>query len=257
MFARLKRPITSCLAVACLTLTLLAEAASEMSSAQDIEVMDDARVAFTEGRWQKAARLGEAAATAEGYALAAEALSIYAHYFLETESERPEVLLHAIELAERAVHLQPEDPWIAFQLAHAVGRYAQNIPTPRALLDGHLSRSRQLAEDVLVLDRDMTYAHLQLGSWHAEVVSRAGKIVANLTYGARPSKALEHYEHALRLAEDDLVVYAEVGRGLLTLSRRKHGKRAEELLRHAISLEPKDAYARMIVQRARRQLVEF
>lgn len=216
----------------------------------------EARAAFVDGRWLVAADLGEAAGTASGLALAADALSIHAHY-VAPESERPEVLRRAIGLAEEAVRMQPSDPWVRFQLAHAVGRYAQSIPPMAAFREGYVGRSRQLVEDVLELDPEMVHARLQLGSWHADVVAQAGALVARLTHGARAKSALEHYERALEMAGDDLVVYAEVSRGLLHLNRRRHGARAQELLRRAVDIEPRDAYERILHQRAAERLAEL
>ena len=216
----------------------------------------EARAAFVDGRWLVAADLGEASGTASGLALAADALSIYAHY-VAPASERLELLGRAIRLAEEAVRLQPSDPWVRFQLAHAVGRYAQSIPPMAAFREGYVGRSRQLVEDVLALDPDMVHARLQLGSWHADVVAQAGALVARLTHGARAKKALEHYERALAMAGDDLVVYAEVSRGLLHLDRRRHGARAEELLRRAIDIEPHDAHERILHRQAAERLAEL
>ena len=238
-------------AVACVLLTLSAYGGADAGLGTG--ELAEARAAFVDGRWLVAADLGEAAGAASGLALAADSLSIYAHY-LAPESERAEVLRRAIELAEEAVQLQPSDPWVRFQLAHAVGRYAQSIPPMAAFREGLVGRSRQLVEDVLELDPDMVHARLQLGSWHADVVAQAGALVARLTHGARAKKALEHYERALETAGDDLVVYAEVSRGLLRLDRRRHGARAEELLRRAVDIEPRDAHERILHQRAAERL---
>ncbi|MCY4265073.1 MAG: hypothetical protein OXE78_09465 [Gammaproteobacteria bacterium] len=239
IFAIQKWLATAVVTAVCVVKTMSVEGSTNVYSG--IEDLAEARKALVEGRWQEAAELGEAAGTAMGLALAAEALSIYAYYVLP-EANRLELLQRAIELSEKAVQLQPSDPWVRFQLAHAVGRYAQSIPMIKALAEGYVSRSRQLAEEVLALDSEMVYALLQLGSWHIEVVLKASPLVARITYGASVNNALEHYERALKLAEADIVVYAEVGRGLLSLNRRKHGTRAKELLRQAADLEPRDAF---------------
>ena len=216
----------------------------------------EARAALAEGRWLEAADLGETAATAGGFAVAAEALAIYAHYQAPEEA-RQELLQRAMRLAEEAVALRPRDPWVRFQLAHAVGRYAQSLRPIRAQREGLVGRSRELLEDVLDLDPDMVLARLQLGSWHADVVAQAGGFLARLTHGARAGRALENYERALELAGDDLVVYAEVSRGLLRLNRRKHGARAQELLGRAVALEPRDAFERILHGESADRLAEL
>ena len=248
-------PIT-CALVLCVLLAPFAQGAEDASG--ETELLAEARAALVEGHWQQAAELGEAEGTASGFALSAEALAIYAHY-VAPEPERREVLQRAIGLAEEAVRLQPSDPWIRFQLSHAVGRYAQNVSPMTALREGLVSRSRQLLEDVLALDPDMVLARLQLGSWHADVVAQAGPFVARLTHGARGKNAVEHYERALELAENNLnlVVCAEVSRGLLRLDARKHGAWAQELLARAVALSPQDAFERILHQQAVERLAEL
>ena len=222
----------------------------------DADSSEAVRRALAAGHWQEAADLGEATGTAVGWALAAEALSVQAHY-VAPEAEREALLRRAIRLAEEAVLLDSTDPLVRFQLAHAVGRYAQHIPPMQALRQGYVGRSRQLIEDVLELDPDMVPARLQLGSWHADVIGQAGRFVARMTHGATESSALLHYERALELAGDDLAVYAEVARGLLRLGRRKHRARVQDLLGRAIALEPQDALERILHDRAVRQLAQL
>ena len=231
-------------------------AASWTHGGADAVPEDAARTALAAGLWASAADLGEATGTAAGWAVAAEALAIHAHY-VAPEAEREALLQRAMALAEKAVQADPTNPEARFQLAHAVGRYAQHLPPMRALREGYVGRSRDLVEDVLELDPDMVLARLQLGSWHADVVGQAGGFVARLTHGATGKKALQHYERALELAGDDLVVYTEVGRGLLRLGRRKHGARAQELLGRAVALEPRDALERILHARAAGQLAEL
>ncbi len=231
-------------------------AASWTDAAADAAPSDAARTALAAGLWETAADLGEATGTADGWAVATEALAIHAHY-VAPEAEREALLQRAMALAEKAVLAEPTNPAARFQLAHAVGRYAQHLSPMRALREGYVGRSRDLVEDVLELDPDMVLARLQLGSWHADVVGQAGRLVARLTHGATEKKALQHYERALELAGDDLVVYTEIGRGLLRLGRRKHGARAQELLGRAVALEPRDAFERILHARAAGQLAEL
>lgn len=215
-----------------------------------------ARRALAAGNWQEAADLGEETGTAAGWAVAADALSIKAHY-LAPEEEREALLQRAMRLAEEAVLLDPTDPQVRFQLAHAVGRFTQHISPLQALTQGYVSRSRQLLEDVLELDPDMVPALLQLGSWHADVISQAGPMIARMTHNATESSALEHYERVLQLAGDDLQVYAEVARGLLSLDRGDYRARARDLLSRAVALEPHDAMQRILRDRAVRELAQL
>ena len=215
----------------------------------------EARAAFAEGRYRAAADLAESAGTAAGFALAAESLAIEGHYFAADEDRRS-LLERAIDLGERAVRLDPAEPEAHFQLAHAVGRYAQSINPMKALREGFVGRSRASIEAALELDPDMASARLSLGSWNADVVAHAGRLVARIAYGATVKAALDDYDRALELAPGEKVVYAEVARGLLALDRRKHRVRARELLGRATSMPSRDAFDEIIQAQAQLAAME-
>ncbi|MXZ33432.1 MAG: hypothetical protein F4234_03380 [Gammaproteobacteria bacterium] len=223
--------------------------------AQD-DSTEAARSALAAGNWQEAADLGEATGTTAGWAVAVDALSIHAHY-VAPEEEAEALLQRAMQLAEEAVLLDPTDPEVRFQLAHAVGRYAQYVSPLQAFAQGLVSRSRELLEDVLELDPDMVPARLQLGSWHADVIGQAGPVIARMTHSATEDSALEHYDRVLELAGDDLGVYAEVARGLLRLDRDEYRDRAQDLLSRAVALEPQDALERILHDQVVRELAEL
>ena len=213
------------------------------------DVYAPVRAAFAEGRYREAADLAETVGNATGYALAAESLAVEGHY-LAGDEQRPSLLQRAMHLAERAVRLAPEDPEAHFQLAHAVGRYAQSISPMKALRQGYAGRSRAAIEAALRLDPDMVHARVSLGSWHADVVARAGRFIARTAYGATRKAAIENYERALELAPDDKIVLAEVARGLLALDRREHRVRARELLSSAVGMPSEDAFEQIIHKEA-------
>ena len=150
--------------------------------------------------------------------------------------------------------LVPEDPEAHFQLAHAVGRYAQSISPMKALREGYAGRSRAAIEAALRLDPDMVHARVSLGSWHADVVARAGRFIARTAYGATRKAAIENYERALELAPDDKIVLAEAARGLLALDRREHRVRARELLSSAVGMPSEDAFEQIIHKEAELRL---
>ena len=222
-----------------------------------------ARAAFAEGRYREAADLAETVGNATGYALAAESLAVEGHYLagdelagdeLAGDEQRPSLLQRAMHLAERAVRLAPEDPEAHFQLAHAMGCHAQSISPMKALREGYVGRSRAAIETALRLDPDMVHARLSLGSWHADMVARAGRFVARTAYGATRKAAIENYERALELAPDDKIVQAEVARGLLALGRREHRIQARELLSIVVGMPSGDAFEQIIHKEAELRL---
>ncbi|MCY4450517.1 MAG: hypothetical protein OXC01_01055 [Immundisolibacterales bacterium] len=219
------------------------------AAAQSIEA---ARSAQDEGRYVEAAELAEALGTSDGYALAAESLAIHG-YYIAGEADRETLFLRAMGLAEEAVRTDTSSPEAHFQAAHAMGRYAQTIGPAKAIGSGYVTKIRKSLEEALALDPEMAAAHLSLATWHAEAIAGAG-IVARLTYGASRKRAIAHYEEAVRLAPDETVVYVEYANGLLQLNRKKYRKRARKLLERAIATPPKDAFDRLLHERAAAKL---
>ena len=220
--------------------------------AQSIEA---ARAAQDEGRFLEAVKLAEALGTSAGYALAAESLAIHG-YYLARDPEKEALFNRAIRLAEEAVRLDAANAQAHLQSAHVMGRHAQTIGAMKAVGKGYVKKVRQSIEDALALEPEMAAAHLSLATWHAEAINGAG-IAARLVYGASPKRARAHYERAVKLAPDEKVVYVEYALGLLLLNEKKNRKRARELLERAIETRPRDAYDRLLHERALEKLASL
>ena len=167
----------------------------------DAEPLDEARTAFAEGRFVAAAGIAEAAGTSEGYALAARSLAVYGHYSAP-EEEKKGLFERALQLGEEAVRADTANPEGYFQSGHALGRYAQSIGTMTALRKGLGGKTRKMFEATLARDPDHALAHLALGGWNADIVSRAGRMMARVMYGATKKEAAAHFERALELAPE-------------------------------------------------------
>lgn len=212
-----------------------------------------AQSAFDEGRYLEAAELAESLGTSDGHALAAEALAVYGH-FLAPEDEKVPVLERANQLAGQAVALDETNAEARFQLAHAMGRYAQSIGPTKAVRQGYVGRSREAIEAVLELDPDMAEAHLSLASWNADVVAGVGRLLGRTVYGATVSAAIENYERTLELSPGEKVAYYEFGRGLLAIGGRKNRDRARSLLSRAVELPAGNHFDGLIHARALAEL---
>ena len=220
--------------------------------AQSIEA---ARAAQDEGRFLEAVKLAEALGTSAEYALAAESLAIYG-YYLARDPEKEALFNRAIRLAEEAVQLDAANAQAHLQSAHVMGRHAQTIGAAKAIGKGYVEKVRQSLEDALALEPEMAAAHLSLATWHAEAINGAG-IAARLVYGASRKRARAHYARAVKLAPDAKVVYVEYALGLLLLNEKKNRKRARELLERAIETRSKDAYDRLLHERALEKLASL
>ena len=213
--------------------------------AQSIE---EARAAYAEGRFVEAAGLARAIGTSEGYALAADSLAIHG-YYIAPEGEKAGLFERAGELAREAVRLDAANPQAHLQSAHAMGRQAQVVGTLKALKEGYAGKVRDTIEEALRLDPKMAAAHVSLAAWHAGAVG-AGGFFAALLYGASEEKALAHFKRALELAPRDKVALFEYALGLLSLDAEENRARARGLLERAIGLPPRDAFERLVHQKA-------
>ncbi len=211
--------------------------------------LDEARAAHAEGRFVDAARIGETLGTSQGFALAAESLTIHAH-FIAGDGEKEALFERAVGLAREAVRSAPDNADAHLQLAHAIGRHAQLLGSFEAANRGYAKKTREAIGNALRLDPDMAAAHLSLALWHAEVVGAVGSLLARLTYGAREKDALASFERALELAPDEKAVPLEYALGLLVLDDREYRETARALLKRAVEIPPKDAYDRIHHQRA-------
>ena len=209
------------------------------------EPIHEARAAFTEGRFVDAARIAEALGTSRGFALAAESLTIHAH-FIASKDEKEALFQRAAGLARQAVRADPGNADAHLQLAHVIGRHAQAIGSLEAANRGYAGQIREATETALQLNPDMAAAHLSLGLWHAEIVGAVGSLLGYLTYGARARDAVASFERALELAPDAKAVYVEYATGLLALDENEHREKARRLLKRAIELPAKDAYDRLL-----------
>lgn len=206
------------------------------ASAQSIE---DARLAFEDGRFREAANLGEALGTSDGYTLAAQSLAVYAHYEAGDE-EWDEVIERAIRMGEEAVRADSTNPEAYCQYAHAVGRYAQRVGTFTALRKGLAGKVRDALDAALEIDPDYPGAHLTLGGWHADVA--AAGFLARRLYGASRDDAVHHYERALELVPESKILFYEYGIRLPRLDEERGEERAREMLEKAVGLPVRDAY---------------
>lgn len=216
----------------------------------------EARTAFDEGRYLEAADLGESLGTSEGHALAADALAVHGHYVAADDDKQP-VLERARRLADKAVELDGTSAEALFQVAHAMGRYAQSIGPTKALRQGFVGGSLEVIEAVLEMDPDMAKARLSLASWHADVVDGFGRMIARMTYGASVKTAVENYERTIELAPEEKVAYYEFARGLSAIGGRKDRSRVREMLTQALELPVRNDFDRIIHERAKADLANL
>lgn len=216
--------------------------------------LDAARAAWSEGRFVEAADLAEAAGGAKGFAFAAESLAVQAFY-VAPEADRPALFDRALALVARALEAKPDAAFTHMAAARVMGRHGQTLTTGEAQDLGYGTKIRDILKRALELEPDSAQAMTGLAAWNARVVSVLGSFLGSITYGARESTALELFDRVLKLAPGEKVPRYEYARALRLLEGDMD--RAKELLRQALALPAKNAYQRIIDERAAALLAEI
>lgn len=194
---------------------------------------------FHAGRFAEAVTLGEAIGT-EAHALVNKASGIYADYLEEDESLKLEIYRAGIERAERAQSERPDDVNAHYFHAYHLGRYSQGISVAKALSQGLGGKVKKSLDRTLAIDPLHAEAHTAMGLYHAEIISKVGKLVGSMTYGASADKADEHFREAIRLSNAP-IAWIEYGNGLYLLYGDKRLDESNEAYAKAASMKPLDA----------------
>ena len=208
--------------------------------------------------WRAYHRGDFAAAVAEGEALgtiganaANKAANIYATY-LETDSERKrEILLRSAERAEALQAAAPDFPNAFYFHAQALGRYAQEISVVKALAQGIGGKVKSSLDKTIKLEHNHAEAHIALGAYHAEIVSKVGGMLAGLTYGASKEEAVRHFAFARKLLPDSAIARIEEANGLVMLFGKGKLAEAKKLYRDAAHCNPADAMQKLDAEHAK------
>ena len=239
------KQLVSLVLALCLTLGCTALIA-RVAAAQSFE---NAQVAYAEGRFLDAAQMGENLETSEGFALAAQSLTIYAHYIAE-ENKQKTYLEQAVELAHKAVRADANNANAHLQLARAIGRHSQSMGKIEAARSGVAKKVREAAENALELNPQMALAHLSLGRLRAELIDALGPLLARMLYKAKKKDALASLEQALKLAPHSKEVLHGYALGILALDDDKYRDKALDHINRAIEIPATDAYEQLLHTRA-------
>ena len=161
---------------------------SSRGAEKTAEALQEAWRAYHRGDFGAAVEQGSALGPI-GANPANKAANIYATY-LESESEAKRELLLAS--AKRATALQavaPDFPNAFYLYAQALGRYAQEVSIVKALAEGTGGKVKASLDKAIALAPRHAEAHIALGAYHAEIVSKVGGTLAKLTYGATRDEA--------------------------------------------------------------------
>jgi len=207
---------------------------------------------FHAGEFQKACEAGLKLGGA-GITVANKAQAIYANYL--EKSERHKLALF-LEVAERAEAQQADDAKDAnayYWMAYALGRYSQGISVAKALTQGLGGKVKTALETTIKLAPKHADAHIALGTFHAEVIDKVGKLLGK-TQGADAATGMKMFQQALKLNPSSAIARVEYANGLVMLEGDKRMKEAEQLYAEAAKCEPLDAMERLDVEMAKEEL---
>jgi tetratricopeptide (TPR) repeat protein len=207
---------------------------------------------FHNGELQKAYDAGLKAGGA-GLTAANKAQAIYANYLEKSEKTK---LAMFLEVAERAEAMAGEDPKnfnAHYFMAYALGRYSQGISVAKALAQGLGGKVKSALETAIKLQPKHADAHIALGTFHAEVIDKVGKLLGR-TQGADASTGIKMFQQALKLNPASAIAMVEYANGLVMLEGDKKMKDAEKLYADAAGCEPMDAMEKLDIEMAKAEL---
>jgi tetratricopeptide (TPR) repeat protein len=208
---------------------------------------DEVFALYAKGDYEAAARAGEAAHTAPGYAIAARA--VLADDVLRDAPCMP-CLERAERLARAGVAADPKNAFGQVWLAVALGYQARLLGIMKAKLRDMPAQSKAALDAAVADDPKNAYAASALGGWHIEVVKGGGAFLARTLYGAREEAALALFDRAVKLAPGNVAVRYQVALALLGFDAEKYHARIVTELRAAVGDTPATDYEKRIQERA-------
>ena len=220
---------------------------------KDDKVLEAWRL-FHAGEFQKAFDAGLKAG-AGGITVANKAQAIHANYLEKSEKNKLAMFLEVAERAEAQQAAEPKNANAYYWQAYALGRYSQGISVVKALAQGLGVKVKNALETAIRLVPKHADAHIALGSFHAEVIDKVGKLLGR-TQGADAASGLKCFRKALELNPTSAIAMVEYANGLVMIEGDKRMKEAEQLYADAAACTPLDAMERLDVEMAREELDE-
>jgi tetratricopeptide (TPR) repeat protein len=224
-----------------------------ISVAQAAVKLQDAWRAFHRGDFSLAVELGLGAGML-GYNVANKATNIYATYLERSENAKLALFLESAERAETLAGCADTIANAWFFYAQALGRYGQGISVVKALAQGFGGKVSHALDRTIALQPRHADAHIALGTYHVEVISKVGAMVGGLTYGASRDAGVKHFETALELNSHSAIARIEYANGLVMMFGKARLGDAMRLYEEAAACSAGDAMERLDVELAKSEL---
>ena len=215
----------------------------------------DAWLDYHNGDFESAAKKG-VKLVEHGAVILAKSVATYCDYLCEDEDQALQLLTDAMDFCEEAVESLPDCANAQFVNALLIGRYSQRISITKALSKGLGGKVKRYLDKTLELEPNHAEAHTALGLYHSEIINKVGSMIGGLTYGAKKSIAIEHFEKSIELTPNIPITSIEYANGLMLLEGDKASDKIYELYEHAVNQEAKDAIQNCDISFASDQLEE-
>lgn len=225
---------------------LLVAAMGSLSGAH-AATTDEIFAIYARGDYDRAARVGEAAHSADGLAIAARAVLADAAL---RDQPCMDCLKRAEQLARQAIALDAHNAYARIWLAVALGYQSRLTGIVRARLANAPEQSRAALDRAVADDPRNPFAVSALGGWHIEVVRGGGAFLARHLYGATEATALSLFDRAEKLDPGNVAVHYQIGLSLAGYDPDKFHARIAAEFRDALGGRPATDYERRIQDRA-------
>lgn len=203
--------------------------------------------AYARGDYEQAVKMGEAAKTAPGYAIAARAVLADA---VLRDKPCMDCLTKAEKLSRQAVAADPKHAFGQVWLAVSLGYQSRLTGIVKARLRDAPGKSKLALDAAVAADPKNPFAVSALGGWHIEIVRGGGAYLAGLLYDASESEGLRLFDRAVKLAPGNVAVHYQVALSLAGFDAEKYRARIVAELKAAIACAPATAYERRMQSRA-------
>ncbi len=234
-------------------LEVSAAPATTIVSESPANSIDYARNLFFQGEYEKARQAGEALGvsqgSAQGYALAAEAMS--AQIMLGLLDKPHKQSKRAFALAQKAIALDPEDQDAIMQYTLTYGFVTRTSLPLTAWRKKYPMKSLALIEGLQTDFPEDPRADALLAAWHLGVVRKTGVKNGEKWFGARLDQGIELYESAIRRAPDDIIIHSHFALTRFVIDPENYAKETQELLEKiaampAMTAIDRDVQSRMV-----------
>jgi tetratricopeptide (TPR) repeat protein len=208
---------------------------------------EDIFALYARGDYEQAAKLGEAAHTAAGYAIAARA--VLADDVLR-DAPCMECLLRAESLSRQAIAADPHSALGHVWLAVALGYQSRLLGPIRSRLKDTPNQSKTALYLAWAAEPNNAFAISALGGWHIEVVRAGGAFLARHVYGATEAEGLSLFDQAVKADPGNVAVHYQIALSLAGFNLEKYRARVTAELRASLSGTADTAYEKKIQTRA-------